>query len=113
MNELKIELVPVEKLTPHPKNPKKHPPEQVKALAETIRRQGWDQPIVVTENFVVLKGHGRRLADQPARVAVFLFVFTFRLRQVVLFTVDEHHDVRVLLDGSRFAQMAQLRQVVA
>ena len=32
---------------------------------------------------------------------------------VVLFAVNEHHDVGVLLDGARFAQVAELRPVVA
>ena len=37
----------------------------------------------------------------------------FFVRLIVLFAVDEHHHVGVLLDGARFAQMAELRLVVA
>jgi ParB-like chromosome segregation protein Spo0J len=62
MSTLKIVMLPIESVTPHPKNPKKHPESQVKSLAETIRRQGWDVPIVLDRDHVIIKGHGRRLA---------------------------------------------------
>jgi hypothetical protein len=62
MNNLKIELWSVDRVTPHPKNPKKHPESQVATLAEAIKKFGWDQPIVVDRDGVIIKGHGRRLA---------------------------------------------------
>lgn len=49
-------------LLPYDNNPKKHPPEQIRALAKSIQEHGWTQPIVVDENNVILAGHGRRLA---------------------------------------------------
>ena len=52
---MKIELWDIEKVIPYPQNAKKHPPEQIKRL-------GWDQPIVVDKDGVIIKGHGRRLA---------------------------------------------------
>lgn len=58
----KIKMVPLSKILPYAQNAKLHPPEQVKALAASIKAHGWDQPIVVDRDFVVIKGHGRRLA---------------------------------------------------
>ena len=46
-------------LKPYPKNAKKHPQEQIKNVAESIKEFGWQQPIVVDENNVIIIGHCR------------------------------------------------------
>lgn len=62
MKELKIELWPIEKVKPYEKNVKIHDKKQVEKIAESIRTFGWDQPIVVDKDGVIIKGHGRTLA---------------------------------------------------
>lgn len=57
---------PLEKIKPYDKNPKDHPEHQVAVLAELMTRWGVDQPIVVDEKGVILKGHGRLLAAKRA-----------------------------------------------
>ncbi len=59
---IEIELWDIDKIKPHPKNPKKHSTEQVKNLAQIIQRNGWTSPIIVEANGVIIAGHGRRLA---------------------------------------------------
>ena len=49
-------------LVPYENNTKVHPPEQVDRIAESIKRFGWQQPIVVDRDNVVIIGHGRLLA---------------------------------------------------
>ena len=49
-------------LIPYENNTKTHPPEQVDRIAESIKRFGWQQPIVVDRENVVIIGHGRLLA---------------------------------------------------
>jgi len=49
-------------LTPYDHNAKYHPDDQIEAIARLIREYGFDQPILIDEDDVVLKGHGRRLA---------------------------------------------------
>lgn len=50
-------------LVGNPRNPNKHPKEQISALAKIIKRQGWRHPIVVSNRSgFVVKGHGRLLA---------------------------------------------------
>lgn len=49
-------------LTPYENNTKTHPPEQVDRIAESIKQFGWQQPIVVDRENVVIIGHGRLLA---------------------------------------------------
>lgn len=52
----------IELLKPYEKNAKKHDKAQVKKIVESIKKFGWDQPIVVEPNGTIIKGHGRRLA---------------------------------------------------
>ena len=49
-------------LTPYENNTKVHPPEQIDRIAESIKRFGFQQPIVVDRDNVVIIGHGRLLA---------------------------------------------------
>jgi DNA modification methylase len=50
-------------LKPNPKNPNKHPDEQIERLGAVIRGNGWRNPITVsTRSGLVVKGHGRLLA---------------------------------------------------
>ncbi len=61
VREMKIALWPIDNLIPFEANSKKHPPEQVAQIAQSIARFGFDQPIVVDKHGVIIKGHGRRL----------------------------------------------------
>lgn len=57
------ELVPIDDLRPHPKNPNRHSPEQVTRLAKILKYQGWRVPIKVsTTSGYITSGHGRLLA---------------------------------------------------
>ncbi len=46
-------------LTPYDRNAKRHPDGQVSAIARLIRAHDFDQPILIDEDDVVLKGKGR------------------------------------------------------
>lgn len=57
------DLVATDSLVENPRNPNRHPEEQIIALAKIIRHQGWRNPIVVSRRSgFVVKGHGRLLA---------------------------------------------------
>lgn len=58
----KIQMMDINKIFPYEKNAKIHTETQVASLVKVIQTQGWDVPIVVDRNGVVIKGHGRRLA---------------------------------------------------
>lgn len=64
-------LWPLDRIKPYPKNARTHPPEQISLLAQHLRRWGPDQPIVVDEAGVILKGHGRLEAAREAGLAEF------------------------------------------
>lgn len=59
-----VSLEELDKIVPYEKNPKKHPPEQVDKIVDSIKTSGFDQPIVVDKDNIIIKGHGRRLAAQ-------------------------------------------------
>lgn len=54
----------IEAITPYELNVKKHDKKQVAKIAESIKQFGWDQPIVVDGEGVIIKGHGRHAAAQ-------------------------------------------------
>lgn len=59
-------LIPLREIIPYPQNPRTHPRAQITLLAELMKRHGVDQPIVVDEAGVILKGHGRLAAAHEA-----------------------------------------------
>ena len=61
------ELIKIEELRPHPKNPNTHPARQIEVLAKIIKATGWRSPVVVSKRSgFIVKGHGRLLAAKQA-----------------------------------------------
>lgn len=56
---MKVQLVATDKLKPYGRNPRRRSPESVRKIADSIEAFGWQQPIVVDKDFVVIIGHGR------------------------------------------------------
>lgn len=52
----------IRSLKPYEKNAKRHDAQQIANVANSIRRFGWQQPLVIDENNVVVIGHCRLLA---------------------------------------------------
>ena len=59
---MKVEYLKPDELLPYPGNAKQHPADQIKHIANSIKRFGWQQPIVCDKDNVVIIGHGRLLA---------------------------------------------------
>ena len=66
---MEVYNIPVADLIPYSQNAKRHPAEQVKLIANSIREFGFQQPIVVDKNNVVIIGHGRLLAAKRLKMA--------------------------------------------
>ena len=61
------QIVQVANLRPNPKNPNKHPKEQIALLANIISATGWRQPITISaQSGYIVKGHGRYMAALAA-----------------------------------------------
>ncbi len=54
--------VDISKIIPYEHNNRKHPTEQIQRIAKSISSYGFNQPIVVDENNIILVGHGRFFA---------------------------------------------------
>ena len=62
---LKIEYLPVDALRPYENNARKHADEDVDAIAASIRKFGFDDPIGIwSDDNLIVEGHGRLLAAQ-------------------------------------------------
>lgn len=59
-----VKNLPVNSITPAPDNPRKIPQKAVDMVAKSITEFGWQQPMVVDENGVLIVGHTRLKAAQ-------------------------------------------------
>ena len=59
---MKIEKMKVKDLIPYENNAKLHPKEQIEQIVKSIKEFGFNDPIAIDENNVIIEGHGRLLA---------------------------------------------------
>jgi ParB-like chromosome segregation protein Spo0J len=59
MSNLAIQYVSPDRLRPYPGNARMHSRKQLKLIADSIKRFGFTNPILVTDDFEVVAGHGR------------------------------------------------------
>lgn len=65
MNQsLKIEYIPIEDIKPYENNAKLHPQEQIQQIKNSIIEFGFDDPIAVWKDNIIIEGHGRLIAAQ-------------------------------------------------
>ena len=56
-----ISQTPISQIRPYEKNAKLHPKKQIEQIAKSIQTFGFNQPIVIDKNGVIIVGHGRLL----------------------------------------------------
>lgn len=54
-----IEVLPLERLTPYKGNARTHTKKQIRQIAESIRRYGFNNPVLIDDAGEVIAGHGR------------------------------------------------------
>ena len=59
MANLAIQYVSPDRLRPYPGNARTHSRKQLKLIENSIKRFGFTNPILVTDDFEVVAGHGR------------------------------------------------------
>jgi site-specific DNA-methyltransferase (adenine-specific) len=64
MNDMKIEWRDISELTPYERNAEIHPDEQIDQIANSLEAFGWQQPVVIDKDGVIIVGHGRYLAAE-------------------------------------------------
>ena len=65
MNQsLRIEYIPIEDIKPYENNAKLHPQEQIQQIKNSIHEFGFDDPIAIWKDNIIIEGHGRLIAAQ-------------------------------------------------
>ena len=62
MTDYQIQTRGINEIKPYKNNAKLHPQEQIDKICRSIALTGFDQPIVINSNNIIIKGHGRLLA---------------------------------------------------
>ena len=86
----KVQPMKIDELLPYQRNQKDHPEEQIRNLANSLRRFGWRQPVVIDENNVIVIGHGRVLAAKE------LGMDTAPVISAADLTEDEIRELRII-----------------
>ena len=55
----RVRMVPIDRITPNPHNPRTHPPKQIRQIADSIHAFGFTSPLLVDEDLNLIAGHGR------------------------------------------------------
>ena len=97
---MKIQQVKINKLKPYERNNRKHPDSQIEKLAKQIETHGFDVPIVVDANFVIIKGHCRLKAAKKLGMDVVPVVVRDDL------TAEQVKSARIA--DNRLAELAEL-----
>ena len=61
-NELRIEYLSAASLNLYPRNARTHSKKQIKQIADSIKQNGFTNPILIDENSMIMAGHGRLAA---------------------------------------------------
>src|SRR5262245_16715497 len=62
--KIAVEILPITRLVPYANNARTHPPEQVAQIAASIKQFGFNVPVLVDAEGVLIAGHGRVLGAQ-------------------------------------------------
>ena len=61
-NPPQLEMLPVEALRPYARNARTHSKKQIAQIAESIRRFGFTNPVLISDDNEIVAGHGRVVA---------------------------------------------------
>src|SRR6266853_573223 len=59
LTDRRIELCPINRLTPYKNNARTHSKKQIKQIASSIKRFGFNNPVLVDDAGEIIAGHGR------------------------------------------------------
>lgn len=91
----------VDDIIPYPNNTKEHSEEQVNKIAGSIAAYGFDQPLSLDRDNVIIKGHGRRLAAKKLGIQM--------LPVIVRHDLNEHEAMAARIADNRVAESPWLK----
>ena len=96
---LRDEVVPLSKLKPHPKNPRKHSPDYIKRIERSINAFDKTNPIIVTPDYTIVAGHARLIAAQQLGLTDFpIRIFDFTNEEAEAYMIADNK----LAEGSEW-----------
>jgi DNA modification methylase len=98
MPNLKIQYVSPDRLRPYPGNARSHSRKQLKLIADSIQRFGFTNPILVTDDFEVVAGHGRLQAAKTLGLK--------DIPVVALSSLSEADKKALIIADNRIAELA-------
>ena len=98
MPNLTIQYVSPNRLRPYPGNARTHSRKQLKLIADSIKRFGFANPILVTGDFEVVAGHGRLEAAKSLGLA--------QVPVVALSSLSEADKKALIIADNRIAELA-------
>jgi hypothetical protein len=89
---MKIINKKLEDLKPYKNNPKKHPPEQIKKIVNSIKEYGFKIPLVVDKKNQIIAGHGRYIAGKQLKLKILPCIIAEDLtqKQIRAFRIAEN-----------------------
>jgi DNA modification methylase len=98
MPNLAIQYISPARLRPYPGNARSHSRKQLKLIADSITRFGFTNPILVTEDFEVVAGHGRLQAAKTLDMKL--------VPVVALNSLSEADKKALIITDNRIAELA-------
>src|ERR1700745_150166 len=98
MHNLSIQYVSPDRLRPYAGNARSHSRRQLKLIAASITRFGFTNPILVTDDFEVVAGHGRLQAAKSLGMP--------RVPVVTLSSLSEADKKALIIADNRIAELA-------
>lgn len=69
-NNLKVVFLSPDDIVPNPNNAKIHTGEQIEQIKESIKDFGFNDPVAIDENNMIIEGHGRYMASKELSLEV-------------------------------------------
>jgi DNA modification methylase len=98
-----IKYLPVSSLKPAPKNPKRHPKNQIDMLIKAINRFGFTNPILIVKDNVIAAGHARLEAAKKIGMAEVPTIFI---------DIPLEEVPALLLSDNRLAELAETDELI-
>jgi hypothetical protein len=98
-----IKYLPVSSLKPAPKNPKRHPKNQIDMLIKAINKFGFTNPILVVKDNVIAAGHARLEAAKKIGMAEVPTIFI---------DIPLEEVPALLLSDNRLAELAETDELI-
>lgn len=95
---MEVELRSIDDIQPFKKNPKVHPQSQIDMIKRSIEEFGWTNPILISQDNMIIAGHGRYKAAQE-----------LGLEQVPTIFIDLPYEkaVAYVIADNRLAELAE------